>query len=205
MRLESGCLRQLGQLGTTFSRCAAQPGCERKMDGKAGGSPTERPFSKDWKSSARFPAIGKRVGKRKGVIGASPLVPPFQLQGYPARKQGKNIGMSQRFSVGVCVSSRMEGPREALAGSFRDSSGPGPRRQRNGCCSTRSRLPGTARGPCGSNGFPGRFSQAIAWHPVSRKSFRSLARHTRNPPPCAGGKAAGRKQRCPKPPLWRGA
>ena len=57
---ESGFWRQLGQLGTTFSRCAAQPGGEREEDGIAGGSPTELPVSNDWKSSARFPSIGKR-------------------------------------------------------------------------------------------------------------------------------------------------
>ena len=38
MRLESGCLRQLGQLGTTLEGAPPKPGGERVVDGKAGGS-----------------------------------------------------------------------------------------------------------------------------------------------------------------------
>ena len=77
-RLECGFWRQLGQLGTTLSRCAAQPGGERVMDGNAGGSSTERPFPMLEKIFRAFSRDWETVGE--AIV--SLLEPPRFSQDY---------------------------------------------------------------------------------------------------------------------------
>ena len=80
---ESGFWRQLGQLGTTCSRCAAQPGGERETDGKAGGTLTKRPFSSDWKSF---------YGNEDSFNGSVPLFPAFSLKSGARGTGGSSQG-----------------------------------------------------------------------------------------------------------------